>query len=435
MSMIWDRLKNRESAIAVVGLGYVGLPLAVHMSRKFRIIGYDIKENRVEQLRAGIDLTKEVEPEELAAAQIQFTANAEDLAGASVFIVTVPTPIDDAKRPNLFPLESSSETLAPFLTPGSVVIYESTVYPGVTEDICGAILEKHSGLKCGKDFFLGYSPERINPGDKAHSFDKITKVVSGQTPEILDLVARLYAEVVTAGIHRAPDIKTAEAAKVIENTQRDLNIALMNELAVLFDKLNIDTTAVLAAAGTKWNFLNFTPGLVGGHCIGVDPYYLTHLAQMLGHHPRVILAGRHINDYMPKFVAEQTIKHMVKAGNRIAGSKVLILGLTFKEDVPDMRNSKVFDVIKELKEYDIEILVHDPIMPAEDLAATGLELVTPQEGMGVDAILMAVRHKDFLAYTAEDLRGFSKENAVFIDVKSAFEPEEIQAQGMVYWRL
>ena len=347
--------------ISVVGLGYVGLPVAVAFGKHGPVIGFDINENRLEELRAGQDRTNEVSATELGDTQIEFTSKPEVLAQADFHIVAVPTPIDDAHQPDLTPVVKASESVGTALKKGDIVVYESTVYPGVTEDICVPILERVSGLKCGPDFTVGYSPERINPGDKEHTFTKIKKVVSGQDAATLEIVADVYSSVVTAGVYKAASIKVAEAAKVIENTQRDLNIALMNELALIFDRMGIDTLDVLEAAGTKWNFLKFKPGLVGGHCIGVDPYYLTHKAEKLGYIPQVILAGRRINDSMGAFIAQQTIKQMIHAGHAIAGAVVTLLGLTFKENCPDLRNSRVIDIIRELEEFDVQVQVFDPV--------------------------------------------------------------------------
>ena len=341
--------KDGNEKIAVIGLGYVGLPLAVLLDTKFNVIGYDINTERVKELRKGFDRTGEISSERLKSCSIEFTDDPGKISEAKVIIVTVPTPIDEHKIPDLGPVKAATRTVGRYMQKGSIVVYESTVYPGVTEEECVPVLEEESGLKWKKDFHVGYSPERVNPGDREHTIDKIVKVVAGDTPEITEFLAQLYGSVITAGVHKAPDIKTAEAAKVIENTQRDLNIALMNELSIIFDKMGIDTKAVLEAAGTKWNFLRFDPGLVGGHCIGVDPYYLTFKAQAVGYHPEVILAGRRINDYMGKFVAENTVKKLIKAGKAVKGSKVLILGITFKENISDIRNSKVIDIYNELK--------------------------------------------------------------------------------------
>ncbi len=436
MRALLEQLQKKEKAIGEVGLGSVGLPLAFHMSRRFRIIGYDVKEGLVEQLKNGLDETGEVDNAELKRAEILFTTDPSTLREALLIIVAVPTPIDEALIPDLGPLIRASRTIGNNLRPGAVVVYESTVFPGVTEEICGPVLEEHSGLESGTGFLLGYSPERINPGDKKHAFDRITKVVSGQTPEVLEFLAQVYGAVVKAGIHRAPDIRTAEAAKVIENTQRDLNIALMNELAVIFNMLNIDTKAVLEAAGTKWNFLNFKPGLVGGHCIGVDPYYLTYLAQKMGYHPKVILAGRQINDGMSKFVVEQTIKRMIRAGIGVSGSRILVLGLTFKEDVPDLRNSKVFEMVQELREYNAEILLHDPMVSEQNLMDHYGERKTElAPDLEADTLILAVGHKAYHEMGLRRLADLARPGALFVDVKSIFEQEEVEACDLSYWRL
>lgn len=386
-----------DTRLAVVGLGYVGLPLAVEFGKTIPVIGYDISERRVEELRSGHDHTLEVDDDELASAEgLTFTTDAAALDDANVFIVTTPTPIDEHKQPDLSPVLSATKVIAEHLTPGDVVIYESTVYPGATEEECVPVLERVSGLAFNHDFFVGYSPERINPGDRVHRVTTIVKVTSGSTPETADFVDDLYRSVITAGTHRAPSMKVAEAAKVIENTQRDVNIALINELAILFNKLGIDTEDVLLAAGSKWNFLPFRPGLVGGHCIGVDPYYLTHKAQAVGHHPEIILAGRRLNDSMGQYVASQLVKRMAKDGIPIRGAKVLVLGLTFKENTPDLRNSRVVDILRELAEYEIDADVHDPWAdPEEALAEYGVALTEAPEPEAYDAIIIAVAHDQF----------------------------------------
>jgi len=437
MEKLHQSLEQGEKSIAVVGLGYVGLPLAVHMSACFKVVGFDINSKRIEHLRQGIDETGEVSVEEMAACNVSFTDDPTQLANCPLVIVAVPTPIDDARRPDLRPLLAASKTVGAHMSKGTVIVYESTVYPGATEGDCAPVLERESGLKSGEGFFLGYSPERINPGDKEHTFTKITKVVSGQTPEVLDLLAKVYGRVVVAGIHRAKDIKTAEAAKVIENTQRDLNIALMNELAIIFNSMGIDTLSVLEAAGSKWNFLPFRPGLVGGHCIGVDPYYLTYQAERMGYHPHVILAGRRINDAMSKFVAEQTVKHMISAGLEIKGARVLVLGVTFKEDVPDLRNSKVVDVIKELRDYHMTVLVNDPMTNAEELMEEYGETMTElTPDLQVDAIIYAVQHKAYKNMGLAKLASFARKGALLVDVKSAVKnPQEVEDLGLKYWRL
>lgn len=413
-------MKLEDARIAVVGLGYVGLPLAVEFSKKHSVIGYDINPRRVDELRAGHDHTLEVEDAELAASEMQFTVDESDLDAANIFIVTTPTPIDKHKQPDLGPVLSATKTIGRHLAAGDLVIYESTVYPGATEEECVPVLERISGLEFNRDFFVGYSPERINPGDKEHRVSTIVKVTSGSTPAVADFVDDLYRSIVTVGTHRAPTIKVAEAAKVIENTQRDVNIALINELAILFNKLDIDTEDVLLAAGSKWNFLHFRPGLVGGHCIGVDPYYLTHKAQSVGYHPEIILAGRRLNDSMGAYVASQLVKRMTKERIPVQGARVLVLGLTFKENTPDLRNSRVVDIIRELEEYEIQVDVHDPWAdPAEAMAEYGVELVDSPETGAYDAIIVAVAHRQFCDMGAEAIRAFGNSNShVLFDLKS-----------------
>jgi UDP-N-acetyl-D-galactosamine dehydrogenase len=426
---------GKAEKIAVMGLGYVGLPVAVSMARKYDTVGFDINEARIAELTGGHDSTGEVSDADLKETNLKFSCSVDDLKGCTFFIVAVPTPIDRGNRPNLRPVESASRSVGQALNKGAVVVYESTVYPGVTEDICGPILEEVSGLKCGVDFFLGYSPERINPGDKEHTFERITKVVSGQDEATLERVAEVYASVVTAGVHRASSIKVAEAAKVIENTQRDLNIALMNELALIFEKLGIRTKDVLEAAGTKWNFLRFTPGLVGGHCIGVDPYYLTSKAEELGYQPRVILSGRSINNGVGAFVAQRTMKMMANRGVSLSSSRVAILGLTFKENVPDLRNSKVPDIVAELAEFGIKTLVHDPMADrAEARHEYGIDLVPWDELRDLDALIVAVSHREYLDKGLPALLELTKNSGVFIDVKSAWEPSEVEPR-CAYWSL
>ncbi|WP_420003866.1 Vi polysaccharide biosynthesis UDP-N-acetylglucosamine C-6 dehydrogenase TviB [Arenibacterium sp. LLYu02] len=414
-----------QPQIAVIGLGYVGLPLAVEFGKQRPTLGFDIDPSRVAELQAGRDRTQEVEAQELAEARhLRFAATPADLAACSIFIVTVPTPIDRHKRPDLTPLLKASETVGKVLKRGDIVIYESTVYPGATEEDCVPVLEAHSGLTFNVDFFCGYSPERINPGDKEHRLPVIRKVTSGSTPEIAEVVDALYGEIITAGTFKAESIRVAEAAKVIENTQRDLNIALVNELAVIFNKMGIDTQAVLEAAGTKWNFLPFRPGLVGGHCIGVDPYYLTHKAQAIGYNPEVILAGRRINDGMGSYVAGQLIKAMLKARLPINGARVLVLGLTFKENCPDLRNTRVTDVIAELQDYGVAVDVHDPWADPEAAAQTyGLRMVSAPEVRAYDAVVLAVAHGAFRAAGAEALRAYGREGHIFYDLKSVFARE------------
>lgn len=430
---------ERQACIAVVGLGYVGLPLAAAFGRKADVLGFDIHADKVSQLAKGYDATGELTPDELASTRINYTTDPVQLRTADFIIVTVPTPIDENNNPDLGPMLKASAMIGQNLKPGSIIVYESTVYPGVTEDICVPILERESGLKNGVDFKVGYSPERINPGDKVHTVDKIIKVVSGQDKETLETVAEVYGMIVSAGVHRASSIKVAEAAKVIENTQRDLNIALVNELALIFNKLGISTRDVLEAAGTKWNFLKFTPGLVGGHCIGVDPYYLTHKAEQIGYQPQVILAGRRINDGMGKYVAENTIKQMIKTGKVVKGARVLVLGLTFKEDVPDIRNTKVVDIVAELKEYGIEVLIHDPLAcPDETEHEYGLQLTELDKIGKVDAIIYAVSHKAFAELSISRLAGFCSNGngkGVLVDVKSLLQCSEVEAAGLVYWSL
>ena len=419
-------MSTQPPLIAIIGLGYVGLPLAVEFGKIRPVIGFDIDAARIEQLTAGIDRTLEVEPAELSEAQhLRYTQNPHDLTEARIFIVTVPTPIDAHKRPDLTPLIKASETVGRALKPGDIVIYESTVYPGATEEDCVPVLEQHSGLRFNTDFFCGYSPERINPGDKAHRLADIKKVTAGSTPAVAEEVDALYRQIITAGTHRAPSIRVAEAAKVIENTQRDVNIALINELAILFGKLGLDTQAVLDAAGSKWNFLPFRPGLVGGHCIGVDPYYLTHKAQQVGHHPEMILAGRRINDGMGAYVAGQLVKAMLKKGITVQGARVLVLGLTFKENCPDLRNTRVIDVINELKEYGLTIDVHDPWADAPcALHEYGLVLTPSPEPSHYDAIVLAVAHRQFKASGAAAIHAYGKPKHVLYDLKHLFNAAE-----------
>ncbi|BFU93624.1 MAG: Protein CapL [Nitrospira sp.] len=427
----------RARKVAVVGLGYVGLPIAVAFGKQGEVVGFDINKTKINELRKGFDRTGEVSEVDLKSARIRFTSEPADLKAADFIIVAVPTPINEALQPDLTALRKSSELIGANLSPGSIVVFESTVYPGATEEVCQPILEKTSGMKCGVDFKLGYSPERINPGDKEHTLEKIVKVVSAQDAESLEIVASTYALVVKAGIHRASSIKVAEAAKVIENTQRDLNIALMNELALIFHRLGIDTKSVLEAAGTKWNFLKFSPGLVGGHCIGVDPYYLTSKAESVGYHPQVILAGRRINSGMGKFVAEQTMKRLSQLNRPINDLKVAVLGLTFKENVPDLRNSKVPDIIHELKEYGVQVLVHDPIAESEEAVEEyGIHLSTWEQLKDMDGIVLAVAHR---AYAEMDSQNLllplrSQHDGVVIDVKCLLDQAKLPA-CIKYWRL
>ena len=425
------------SVVAVIGLGYVGLPLVVEFGKKGRTIGFDIAQDKVDACQRGTDPSRELPDEEMAAAvHAVYSSDPAILGEADIIIVAVPTPVDEAHIPDFGPLVGASKSAGKHMKRGAVVVYESTVYPGATEEVCIPVLERESGMKWKQDFFVGYSPERINPGDREHTLTKILKVVSGDTPETLERVAQLYERIVEPGVHRASSIKAAEAAKVIENTQRDLNIALMNELAIIFDKIGIDTTEVLEAAGTKWNFLKFKPGLVGGHCIGVDPYYLTHKAEMLGYHPQVILAGRRINDGMGKFIAEQTIKNMIASGSYIKGARVNVLGLTFKENCADLRNSKVVDIIHELQSYGVEVSVTDPWAdPEEALHEYGVKLVPWDALPRADGIVAAVAHREFASMPLEELARKLVRNGVFIDVKAAFDAAAVQGAGFRLWRL
>ena len=423
--------------VAVVGLGYVGLPLAVEFGKKSRTIGFDLSASKVANYKNFIDPTGEVSSDGLKAAKyLEVSCDPAVLAEADFIIVAVPTPVDEAHQPDFRPLIGSSESVGKNLKRGATVVFESTVYPGATEEICIPILEKHSGLKWKQDFFVGYSPERINPGDKERTLTKIVKVVSGDTPETLERVKQVYASVITAGVYPASSIKVAEAAKVIENTQRDLNIALMNELAIIFDRIGIDTLEVLQAAGSKWNFLPFRPGLVGGHCIGVDPYYLTHKAEMLGYHPEVILAGRRINDGMGKYIAEQTVKKLVCNGWQVKDAPIIVLGLTFKEDCPDLRNSRVIDVIRELQSYGAKVIVHEPVADAEEARHEyGVELTAWGDLPPAAAIVAAVAHKEFKNRPLADFLGKLQKNGVMTDVKSLFDEAQLVAQGVTVWRL
>ncbi|KGN39135.1 Vi polysaccharide biosynthesis protein vipA/tviB [Knoellia subterranea KCTC 19937] len=413
--------------LAVIGLGYVGLPLAVEFAKVVDVVGFDIKSSRVKELAGGVDSTLEVSSEELAgASRLRFTDDPGELAGCNVYVVTTPTPIDAAKQPDLSPVLSASESIGRVLSEGDLVIYESTVYPGATEERCVPVLEDISGLAFNRDFFVGYSPERINPGDKQHRLPTIVKVTSGSTPEVANFVDALYGTIITAGTHRASSIRVAEAAKVIENTQRDVNIALINELAVLFNRLGIDTEEVLQAAGTKWNFLGFRPGLVGGHCIGVDPYYLTHKAQAVGYHPEVILAGRRLNDSMGAYVASQLVKRMTKEAIPVRGARVLVLGLTFKENTPDLRNSRVVDIISELEDYEIAVDVYDPWAdPDEARKYAGVTLVESPEAGTYAGIVLAVSHREFIAMGAKRIRGFGMSSGhVLYDLKYVVDKED-----------
>ncbi len=458
---LYERILNKQEKLSLIGLGYVGMPIAVAFAKKVDVIGFDVNQSKIDLYRSGIDPTKEVGNDAVKNTTVEFTSDEAKLREAKFHIVAVPTPVNSDHTPDLTPIESASRTLGRNLTKGSIVVYESTVYPGVTEDICIPILEKESGLECGVDFKVGYSPERINPGDKVHRLETIVKVVSGIDEETLDIVAKVYELVVDAGVHRAESIKVAEAAKVIENSQRDINIAFMNELSIIFNKMGIDTQAVLKAAGTKWNFLKFHPGLVGGHCIGIDPYYLTYKAEQMGYHSQIILSGRKINDDMGKYVAESTVKKMIKANKQINGSKVAIFGITFKENCPDVRNTKVIDIINELEEYGIEVKIVDPVADKEDLWQ-GYRIVPCriEEITDIDAIIFAVPHEEFKNIKLEDLNKLYKKtngigadlmgevaatieageddkskSRVLIDVKGMFNRQEAEDIGYLYWRL
>lgn len=430
-------IKKRREKISVVGLGYVGIPLATEFAKKADVIGFDINEEKINSYINGLDITKEVGDEELKNTTIEFTSDENKLKGAKFHIVAVPTPINSDKTPNLKPVISATEIVARNLTRGSIVVYESTVYPGTTEEICIPILEKISGLKYLEDFKVGYSPERINPGDKVNRLTTIVKIVSGCDEETLDTVSKIYEMVIEAGVYRAESIKVAEAAKVIENSQRDINIAFMNELAMVFNKMNIDTQAVLKAAGTKWNFLDFKPGLVGGHCIGVDPYYFIYKAEELGYHSQIILSGRKINDGMAKYIVENTIKSIIKAEKQIKGSRVAILGLTFKENCPDTRNTKVIDIIEELKEYGIETLVYDPVADKEEaMNYYKLKLNSFDEIKNVDAVLCAVAHEEIKSINLEQIKKmYNSGTKVLIDIKGIYNKSEVLDKGFIYWRL
>jgi len=433
----FESLSERKDKIAVVGLGYVGLPLAVHLSRHFEVVGYDLKPDRIRELKNGKDRTLEIAESDLANARILFTADPSELGKCRMIIVAVPTPIDAYRIPDLSPLRGASGAVGKFMKPGTCVVFESTVYPGATEEVCVPIMEKESGLKLGIDFSAGYSPERINPGDKEHTIDRIVKVVSGSDPATTMLLGKVYGMIVSAGVHPVSSIKVAEAAKVIENTQRDLNIALMNELAMIFDRMDIDTSEVLKAAGTKWNFLPFRPGLVGGHCIGVDPYYLTFKAESLGYHPEMILAGRRINDNMAKFIAERTVKILINSSKQVRDSRVAVMGLTFKENVPDLRNTKVVDIISELNTYGVNVVVHDPIAdPDEARAYYGIDL-QPLENLGrVDAVIVAVVHDTYLSMGLSRMARLCYDGCpIVIDVKGAFDPDDARNEQIRYWKL
>jgi UDP-N-acetyl-D-galactosamine dehydrogenase len=458
---LYEKIVRKEEKVSIIGLGYVGMPIAVAFAKKVNVIGFDVNKEKINLYQNGIDPTKEVGDNLIRNTTVEFTADELELKNAKFHIVAVPTPVKEDRTPDLSPVESASRTLGRNLTHGSIVVFESTVYPGVTEDVCVPILEKESGLKCGIDFKVGYSPERINPGDQEHRLENIIKVVSGMDEETLEIIAHLYELVVDVGVYRAENIKVAEAAKVIENAQRDINIAFMNELSIIFNKMGIDTKAVLEAAGTKWNFLKFSPGLVGGHCIGVDPYYLTYKAEQMGYYSQIILSGRKINDDMGKYVAENTVKQMIKANKQINKAKVAIFGVTFKENCPDVRNSKIVDIIKELEEYGIEVKVVDPVADKDDFYQEyRINLCEVEEIREMDAVIFAVPHEEFkyfdlekvkrmyssinyidsdvmaeIAVTSETEMNFQSENNVLIDIKGIFNRKEADQKGYLYWRL
>lgn len=437
---LYEKIVKGEEKISLVGLGYVGMPIAVAFSKKVKVVGFDLNAKKIELYKSGIDPTNEVGDEAIKACSVDFTADENKLKTAKFHIVAVPTPVNDDHTPDLTPVEGASEIVGRNLTKGSIVVYESTVYPGVTEDICVPILERESGLKCGVDFKIGYSPERINPGDKVHRLETITKIVSGMDAETLEEVAKVYELVVKAGVHRAESIKVAEAAKVIENSQRDINIAFMNELSIIFNKMGIDTQSVLKAAGTKWNFLNFYPGLVGGHCIGVDPYYLTYKAEQMGYHSQIILSGRRINDDMGKYVAESTVKNMIQSDISIKNAKVAILGFTFKENCPDTRNTKIIDIVKELNEYGITPMITDPTADRDEAKRLyGVEFVDLDSVSDCDAVILAVAHDSFKALTAADFdkmfKAVDNSKKVLVDIKGLLDRKAYESAGYNYWRL
>ena len=436
-SNLYENIVSGKEKISLVGLGYVGMPIAVAFARKVKVVGFDLNKAKIDLYKAGIDPTNEVGDEVIKASAVEWTADETKLREAKFHIVAVPTPVHEDHTPDLSPVEGASRILGRNLVRGSVVVFESTVYPGVTEEVCVPILERESGLKCGVDFKIGYSPERINPGDKVHRLETITKIVSGMDELTLDVVAKVYELVVDAGVHRAPTIKVAEAAKVIENSQRDINIAFMNELSIIFNRLGIDTKSVLEAAGTKWNFLKFFPGLVGGHCIGVDPYYLTYKAEQTGYHSQVILAGRRINDDMGRYVAENVVKNLIRADRNVKNARVAILGFTFKENCPDTRNTKIFDIVKELREYGIEPIIADPVADgAEAKRLYGVEFVDVKDVKGVDAVVLAVQHDCFKALSVDSLGAlYGEGKKVLVDVKGILNRDEFLAAGYDYWRL
>ncbi len=432
---MYQELVGKKKKVAVIGLGYVGLPLALAFARKYSVVGFDISEPRVAMMKQGLDPSKELPPEAFGGADIHFTADAADLKSAHFFIVAVPTPVDAARVPNLKPVLGATESVAKALKQGDYVVYESTVYPGCTEEDCLPILEEISGLELGKDFKLGYSPERINPGDKEHTIEKILKIVSGSDEEALDEIAKVYGAIISAGIYKASSIKVAEAAKVIENTQRDINISLMNELSIIFDKMDIDTKEVLDAAGTKWNFLKFVPGLVGGHCIGVDPYYLVHKARQIGYEPKVILSGRTINDEMPSHIAQRLVQKLISRNKIPQESKVLVMGVTFKENVADIRNSKVVDLIKELMKYSINVHVVDPYASPNEFAHEyGLTLMDAPSN-DYDAVIAAVNHDEYKRMDLNYFKSIMKERPILLDLKAMYDPGTVRQNGLLYWRL
>ena len=436
---LYEKLVNGEEKLSLVGLGYVGMPIAVAFGRKINVIGYDLNAQKVEQYQAGYDPTREVGDDVIKQANVEFTADETKLREAKFHIVAVPTPVNDDHTPDLRPVEGASRTVGRNLVKGSIVVFESTVYPGVTEDICVPIMEKESGLTCGVDFKVGYSPERINPGDKVHRLETIVKIVSGMDEETLDTIAKVYELVVEAGVYRADSIKVAEAAKVIENSQRDINIAFMNELSIIFNKLGIDTKSVLEAAGTKWNFLNFFPGLVGGHCIGVDPYYLTYKAEEMGYHSQIILSGRRINDDMGRYVAENVVKNLIKADIAVKTARVAILGFTFKENCPDTRNTKVIDIVKELREYGIEPVIVDETADAQEAERLyGVKLAGREAVKDLDALVIAVAHEEFSHLSKEEIAGFfnqAHEKKVLVDIKGILNRRDYMTEEYMYWRL
>ncbi|MBO5093089.1 MAG: nucleotide sugar dehydrogenase [Lachnospiraceae bacterium] len=436
---LYEKLINKEEKLSLVGLGYVGMPIAVAFSKKINVVGFDLNKKKIELYKNGVDPTREVGDEAIAACSVDFTSDESRLKEAKFHIVAVPTPVNPDHTPDLTPVEGASRVLGRNLTKGSIVVFESTVYPGVTEEICVPILEAESGLKCGADFKIGYSPERINPGDKVHRLETITKIVSGMDEETLDEIAKVYELVVAAGVHRAQSIKVAEAAKVIENSQRDINIAFMNELSIIFNKMGIDTKSVLEAAGTKWNFLKFFPGLVGGHCIGVDPYYLTYKAEQLGYHSQIILSGRRINDDMGKYVAESLVKNLIKADIPVKGAKVAILGFTFKENCPDTRNTKVIDIVRELQEYGIDPMITDPVADKSEAEREyGVHFMDREEMKGADAVILAVSHEEYKHLTMEEIGSLYADNGrkkVLTDIKGILDRDAYEKAGYLYWRL